>query len=648
MASKVTSEITILSNEHGRLRREQRDISKRDLQVALKRGERKRCYKGRWMITHDGLIFITNETMTSEITAYPAPYPFAPLDAEAERQHQNAVRVLAHCPALCKSHTVLVIDNSESMGTHDIPLYKSRLTAAYQTMAVELVAEQLFSQTGNNSDVVSLIQMGDMHDSTRATVVFKREPISWILYNKLLAQRDLARPDFSRYSPAKLNPLRATFVPALQKARFLLEEKLHPNMALSIVFVSAGASSDRVEDVLRQCQEIATQFKMQLSFRAIGYADASTSSFETLRRMVLPFDNICALSAFEHCTDVSSVSTALSSVVSSVMSSRLLLSTVDINGREPRNVSRETVSDAKSTVKLQYDYYNVVDTWGMAPALDGNERAEYQSWFTPKGTKFAVRRNIFGEGAERIVYGSSLCDGHDGFVGTQLVSKLSKYVHKQRQDVEFHKMFCTTQYEASLLAAAFNDCIKALPGYNSDTTPVIKFLDCTVYVVWHKGEKKGFLTEKMLGASKYIKWNSNGGYVNGQNVHQPIDTDIELKYMMEEEKLKEALFAICEGDADTDDENEEELKDDASKGAPDKHGIGHLAAEDFVHAFSHFTHMFTKKKKLVCDLQGVFNSSTNPPTFELTDPAIHYASSRNRRAVYGMRQHTASHFICLF
>ena len=38
---------------------------------------------------------------------------------------------------------------------------------------------------------------------------------------------------------------------------------------------------------------------------------------------------------------------------------------------------------------------------------------------------------------------------------------------------------------------------------------------------------------------------------------------------------------------------------------------------------------------MVCDLQGVFNTDMIPPTIELTDPAIHYASSKGRRMMFG-------------
>jgi hypothetical protein len=41
-----------------------------------------------------------------------------------------------------------------------------------------------------------------------------------------------------------------------------------------------------------------------------------------------------------------------------------------------------------------------------------------------------------------------------------------------------------------------------------------------------------------------------------------------------------------------------------------------------------------REQLLVCDLQGVFNPDTIPPTFELSDPAVHYSSKR-RTMVFG-------------
>jgi hypothetical protein len=52
--------------------------------------------------------------------------------------------------------------------------------------------------------------------------------------------------------------------------------------------------------------------------------------------------------------------------------------------------------------------------------------------------------------------------------------------------------------------------------------------------------------------------------------------------------------------------------------------------DDIPQAFSHFTYIFSKRKFLVCDLQGVLNNDSNEPVFELTDPVIHYSEMTNR------------------
>jgi hypothetical protein len=77
---KDTSLITILSSHHGRLRREQRDIDKRDLQKAFKHGTKHKAWGQRWLVEYDGITFITDSTMRREVTAYPSPLPEMPTD----------------------------------------------------------------------------------------------------------------------------------------------------------------------------------------------------------------------------------------------------------------------------------------------------------------------------------------------------------------------------------------------------------------------------------------------------------------------------------------------------------------------------------------------------------------------------------------
>lgn len=46
--------------------------------------------------------------------------------------------------------------------------------------------------------------------------------------------------------------------------------------------------------------------------------------------------------------------------------------------------------------------------------------------------------------------------------------------------------------------------------------------------------------------------------------------------------------------------------------------------DDIPQAFSHFTYRFTKRRLLVCDLQGVLTqSASGQASFEFTDPVIH-------------------------
>lgn len=60
-----------------------------------------------------------------------------------------------------------------------------------------------------------------------------------------------------------------------------------------------------------------------------------------------------------------------------------------------------------------------------------------------------------------------------------------------------------------------------------------------------------------------------------------------------------------------------------------------FTAADIPQAFSHFTYAYTRRKMLVCDLQGVLDEAASPPVFELTDPVIHYSSTSGRRQVFG-------------
>jgi len=60
-----------------------------------------------------------------------------------------------------------------------------------------------------------------------------------------------------------------------------------------------------------------------------------------------------------------------------------------------------------------------------------------------------------------------------------------------------------------------NECKPLIPGVTS-STPRIRFLDCTVYILNDVSVgRAGVLVEKMLDNTRYKKWNSNNGWKDG-------------------------------------------------------------------------------------------------------------------------------------
>jgi hypothetical protein len=352
---KNTSLITILSSTHGRLRREQRDIDKRDLQRALKYGRFQRNKNNdRWLIEYDGIIFVTDRDMRRERTAYPAPLPMAEVDSLALEENNTTKFLLEQKPELSTSHTIIVIDNSGSMLSkkNDVLLYRDSQHAAFSFTALELIAEQLFSNTAVNSDLVSLIKFGE-HPS----VEFSREPISWSVYNKVLSHRNTQRYS-DRQNASLMDDLvgRSNYLPALKKVHQLLELGYHDKLALSVFFFSDGRSTDHIkigvatkEESYKQMEEaiaeIASKFGDALTVSMVGIGDAH-DQFEPLRVMADAALAAGAKGSFERCEKTAlSISSSISSLVKSTMESRVSLQEgLRIKYTERRNLTAEAES----------------------------------------------------------------------------------------------------------------------------------------------------------------------------------------------------------------------------------------------------------------------------------------------------------------
>lgn len=202
--------------------------------------------------------------------------------------------------------------------------------------------------------------------------------------------------------------------------------------------------------------------------------------------------------------------------------------------------------------------------------------------------------------------------------------------------------FAETQDFANYLAIQFNQHLKCIPYYSAAGTPLLRFVGCSVLMIEDPdcfNSERYVLVEKMLDTERFrwTKWNDNNGMVDGMKKHIPIDVDFELRQLQKEQASN--LVAIAEGDECSEDDSISDVETNSSsqKGgeAVEYETIQDINPSEYLQAFTHFTYRFTNKRVMVCDLQGVFNTDLVPPVIEMTDPAIHYASAKGRRMVYG-------------
>lgn len=681
-----TSLITILSSEHGRLRREQRDIEKRDLQKALKYGKRETAWNNRWKITHDGVIFITDSNQIREITAFPAPLSFVEVSAKDKEDHAKAKLIIERKPHLCRSHTVIVVDNSGSMTTHDILLHRDRQVAAYTTTALEFVAEQLFQESANNTDVVSLIEF-----NSRAEVVFKREPVSWHLFNMLLARRDIKRTyvERERYRIQDTIGCDSNYMPALDAADKLLALGNHGMCALTIFFLSDGAPTDArklglttagaTRHLSKRVADIATKYQDKINIGMVGFGNAS-HDFTTLEAMARAANDAAGsqVAQFMYCDKMAN---AVGEAITSLVTSTTLTKTeLFCHGGSSSGKAKRAIEAERHKEDWEWQYFPILNHFVYDPRTSGwqyypglpfgslreSNRHEARRRQASPPQCLAINKRCCGEGAERYAFRCFLADGHvpSHFKLGAMAAKETILVERVEENVAFHKTFCETQSLAEHLAREFNKRLCALPGYDQKKTPVVSFLQCSVLVLddpsWPGGER-GVLVEAFLDTERHTwcKWNNNAGAVDGKLLNAPLNVDREIANL-----VKDDLFEIAEGDSEDEEEGSDysEAEDEFCYDGGLQMAIDQaeeVPPSEYLQAFSHFTYLFTNKKLLVCDLQGIYNTDTVPPTFQLSDPAIHYKSSKKREMVFGrtdkgkvgidmfFKSHTCSRF-CKF
>lgn len=535
-----SSLISILSTEHGRLRREQRDIRKRDFAKAIRHATAERAqYMQRWKLEYDGIVFILDNSMSREVTAYPSPLALAPLDTRDRIVHNKTNDLLEMKPELCTSHTVLVVDNSGSMATHDIYLHKNRQVAAYSITAMEFVAEQLFQKTATNSDVLTLIEFNN-----QAREEFARESFDWVLYNKLLSRRD-QRSYKNRKRMVTFDALfgDTNYLKALDAADKALQSIDHDLCALSLFFLSDGAPTDAKslqiteeeanDRMISKMQEIANKYGEKLNVCMVGFGSANRdfSVMTAMSDAVMAADS-GAKSKFFYCEKASNkIESAVSSLVTSTTMTRTHLLSSD---RGKDRTKRDVQIESNKNRKDQWSYYLIKRHSVYNRSLDRFERRKGLPTGSFLGAEetyegshlkalrempppyLAINKGACGIGAERIAKRCYLATSmsEKSFELQAMVAKESKYVERQEDNVEFHKTFCETQDLAGYLAYEFNARLVGLPWYSKEETPNIAFLPCAILVLddpdW---PERGVLVEKKLNVEKYgwRKYNDNAG-----------------------------------------------------------------------------------------------------------------------------------------
>ena len=255
---------------------------------------------------------------------------------------------------------------------------------------------------------------------------------------------------------------------------------------------------------------------------------------------------------------------------------------------------------------------NLIDTISASKRLDGHYIGKRMKYFS-KGAEHAVfecQELILRNQGKNV---QSKFDKSTGMVtvsrsyvrnGPRKVAKESLFVEPHQMNLEMYRAVAEIQAIASEYAQRFNTAVRGHPQWSSWWN--IFVLNCCVYEVIGISDSprqqdklsgnNWLLTEPEL-EGRFTKWNNNAGMV----------------YLHPSPPTTSSLGAIVE-------ENEE----------GDEVGHKFITENDVIQAFSHFTLRMSEGKELVCDLQGIYNTTDG---FTLTDPTINSARGKGTKGL---------------
>ncbi|GKY92586.1 hypothetical protein MPSEU_000228700 [Mayamaea pseudoterrestris] len=326
VVSNSIAQSELVSTLHDRQRREERQIQKTDLLRARRFGmQEPGNSRGRIKYTLSGKVFIYDPQRNMAITCFESRDKQGvssgsrfvdPVMIEKSSDHEGIdlerAHELMHMSALSKknlwkSHTILVVDMSGSMRTDDVDGARCRSDGVWTCLAREFVKNQLEQHTTTLYDLVSIVVMRQT-----ATVVIRHEPMTWVLYNKLVDLREWTnlKPEGPGF-----------YLPALKEVHSLLRANDLGSCALSVFFFSDGRPSESqssTKQIVDAVGTLASQFGRRLSLCCVGMASPN-EDFSVLKKMVDEAIAFGAVASFNRPSlDANSLSHIISHHVSSL------------------------------------------------------------------------------------------------------------------------------------------------------------------------------------------------------------------------------------------------------------------------------------------------------------------------------------------
>ena len=401
--SQLTEELTLLSTLHGRARRQLRDISKHDLKTVMKYGTKTkgRVVNGdqRWMFEYGNTVVITDYFCTKEITSYNKSITIerATITQQMWDNHNEAVRILREDPHMCTTHSIIIIDQSGSMKTCDVNCFRSRSDASFGTLALDYIAEQLYQMGDEVSvDTVTIIEMKD-----EGTLFVDKDPLDWILFNKILGRMSTACPkSHGNY----VNSL-ALVENIINRELALYSELDADDMpAIMLVLISDGKPSDSSPEEQEQRIDIVTRIARtltsNLTFFGMGVG-ASGSDFEQLQLLVDTAIECGAEGQFNHAgLNPATLSATFSSIATSMTTTRNdVYSTTGakVNKTEKRYVMKQKESDGDYGLAPFRRETNSVCRYKFSPGCQPDYDWKAVTFLNRGGAGFDVDNDPFGK-----------------------------------------------------------------------------------------------------------------------------------------------------------------------------------------------------------------------------------------------------------